>query len=67
MPTPFGPCKDATWVIADYHSSIDDHLGYIYKRWSNCYKMCFSTAPWYIIDFPEKIDWKKKLLIMAGV
>ena len=26
-----------------------------------------ASAAWYIIDFPEGIDWKKKLLIIGGV
>jgi hypothetical protein len=54
-------------VIADYRSTLEDPLGHIYKRWSNCFKLCCSTAPWYIIDFPDNIDWKRKLLIIAAV
>ena len=38
LPTPCGPCKEAVWIIADYKSSIDDPIGHIYKRWSNCFK-----------------------------
>ncbi|CDW72659.1 UNKNOWN [Stylonychia lemnae] len=67
FPTPCGPCRDSVWIIADFKSTIEDPIGHIYKRWSNCFKQCMSTAPWYVIDFPENIDWKRKLLILSAV
>ena len=67
MPLPNGMCSEATFVISDHNAMDNEPLGYIYKKWSSCYKLMFSSAAWYIIDFPEGIDWKKKLLIISGV
>lgn len=75
---PTGPCKESCFSIHEYTGgaaqsgflcteSLGEPMGRVYKRWSNCYKMGCSTAPWYIIDFPPGIDWKRKVLIISAV
>jgi hypothetical protein len=64
---PYGPCQESVFYIVKYKQNLAVPLGYIYKRWSECFKMCCASAAYYIIDFPDKIDWKRKLLIISGV
>lgn len=65
--TPSGPCREAVFTISDYRQAKEIPLGHIYKRWSTCPKICCSTAPWYIIDFPEESDWKQRILILVAI
>lgn len=67
FPTSFFPCREAIWEIYDKQLAKGDPVGFIYKRFSKCKKICCSTAPWYVIDFPPDIDWRKKLLIISAV
>ncbi|TNV72254.1 hypothetical protein FGO68_gene5821 [Halteria grandinella] len=62
-----GPCRTSEFVIGDYSTNMVEAKGYIYKTWSNFYKVCCSSAPWYIIDFPDECDWRRKILITAAI
>lgn len=42
-------------------------VGSIYKKYADCIDSCLASSAAYIIELPEGINWKNKLLIVAGV
>jgi len=62
-----GPCKEAVFAIDEFHANLAEPKGQIFKTWSDCFKLCCSTAPWYVIDYPKESDWKARVLIVAAL
>ena len=42
-------------------------MGSVYKKYVECIDTCLASSAAYIIELPEGINWKNKLLIVAGV
>lgn len=65
-PLPFGFCREAVFEIQLYEDGSAP-VGWVFKQYSGCQDQCISNAPSYILEFPQAMDWKSKLLIIAGV
>ena len=66
-PTPLGACNEMTFTMYFANSSVKEPIGYIYKKWSTFQEQCLSTAAHYILQFPEGMNWKNKLLILTAL
>jgi len=66
-PLPMGYCTEAEFTISIHDDPYFKPVGYVFKRWSGWQEECLATAPMYIIEFPVSMDWKNKVLVIAGV
>lgn len=53
--------------ISLFDDEKDKCIGKIYRMWSGAYDQVCAKAPQYIIEYPNGMDWKMKLLIISAV